>query len=148
MKSSIFWDINPCSPLKFSRHFIRTSCITLQCGRRSGARNHLGSRWQAKKAQPCFSCNQVSRWFLSRVILELWRWRRHIPPKHLLTFNGLHEVISQKIELFKLKYKNRFVVFVVLSRPKLNSVYKSYWLSKQVTINIVGAENGRFNKFI
>jgi hypothetical protein len=24
----------------------------------------------------------------------------YIPPKHLLTFNGLHGVISQKIELF------------------------------------------------
>jgi hypothetical protein len=32
--------------------------------------------------------------------LQSWRWRRHAPPKHLLTFSGLHVVISQTIELF------------------------------------------------
>jgi hypothetical protein len=41
-----------------------------------------------------------SRWFLAWFILRLRRWRRHVPPKHRLTFNGLHGVISQKIELF------------------------------------------------
>jgi hypothetical protein len=29
-----------------------------------------------------------------------WRWRRYVPPKRLLTFNGLHGVISQKMILF------------------------------------------------
>jgi hypothetical protein len=33
------------------------------------------------------------------IILQPWRWRRHVLPKRLLTFNGLHGVISQKIEL-------------------------------------------------
>jgi hypothetical protein len=33
-------------------------------------------------------------WFLARLILLTWRCRRHVPPKHLLTFNGLHAVIS------------------------------------------------------
>jgi hypothetical protein len=28
------------------------------------------------------------------------RWSRHVPPKRRLTFNRLHGVISQKIELF------------------------------------------------
>jgi hypothetical protein len=28
------------------------------------------------------------------------RWRQYVPPKRLLTFNGLHCVISQKTELF------------------------------------------------
>jgi hypothetical protein len=28
------------------------------------------------------------------------RWRRHVPLKLLLTFNGLHGAISQKIKLF------------------------------------------------
>jgi hypothetical protein len=37
---------------------------------------------------------------LARVILLLWRWRRQVPPKRQLTFNGLHGVISQKIVLF------------------------------------------------
>jgi hypothetical protein len=50
MKSSVFWDITPCSPLKISR---------------------------------CFGGS----------------YRLH-PPKRQLTFNGLHGVISQKIERF------------------------------------------------
>jgi hypothetical protein len=28
------------------------------------------------------------------------RWRQHVSPKRQLTFNGLHGIISQKIELF------------------------------------------------
>jgi hypothetical protein len=38
--------------------------------------------------------------FLAWLILRLWRRGRHIPPKNWLTFNGLHGVISQKIQLF------------------------------------------------
>jgi hypothetical protein len=34
------------------------------------------------------------------LIFRYWRWRRHVPPKRRLTFNGLHSVISQKVELF------------------------------------------------
>jgi hypothetical protein len=29
-----------------------------------------------------------------------WRLRRYVPPKRRLTFNGLHDVISQKVVLF------------------------------------------------
>jgi hypothetical protein len=32
--------------------------------------------------------------FPACLILRLWRWRRHIPPKHRLTFNRLHGVMS------------------------------------------------------
>jgi hypothetical protein len=31
---------------------------------------------------------------------QLWRRRLHVSPKRLLTFNGLHSVTSQKIEIF------------------------------------------------
>jgi hypothetical protein len=68
MRSSIFWDIRPCSPLKVN--------------------------------QSSRSCHLVSRWFLACLILRTWRWRRNVPPKRRLTFDGLHGVISQKIELF------------------------------------------------
>jgi hypothetical protein len=59
MKSSIFWDITPCNPLKF-----------------------------------CSLCRLHSRWFLACLILRSWRWRRSVPPKRLLNFNG---VLFQKI---------------------------------------------------
>jgi hypothetical protein len=42
----------------------------------------------------------ASRWFLAWLLLWSWRRRRHVAPKRRLTFNGLHGVISQKIELF------------------------------------------------
>jgi hypothetical protein len=35
------------------------------------------------------------RWLIFRP----WRWRRYVPPKRRLNFNGLHGVISQKIAL-------------------------------------------------
>jgi hypothetical protein len=34
------------------------------------------------------------------LFLQLWRWRRYVPPKRQLKLNGLHGVISQKIILF------------------------------------------------
>jgi hypothetical protein len=46
------------------------------------------------------ACHLLSRWFLAWLILRPWRWRQHVPSKRRLTFNGLHGVISQKIELF------------------------------------------------
>jgi hypothetical protein len=36
----------------------------------------------------------------AKLIFRPWRCRRHVPPKHQLTFNRLHGVISQKVELF------------------------------------------------
>jgi hypothetical protein len=44
--------------------------------------------------------NVLSRWFLAQFILRPWRWRRYVPPKCRLTFNELHDIISQKTVLF------------------------------------------------
>jgi hypothetical protein len=83
VKSSIFWYITPCSELEVNRRFGRS-------------RLHFQNRRisQAKMSLAAFSC-----WFAC-LILRPWRWRWHVPPKRRLTFNGLHGVISQKIELF------------------------------------------------
>jgi hypothetical protein len=37
---------------------------------------------------------------LARLILQPWRWRRQVPPKRQLNFNGPYSVMSQKTELF------------------------------------------------
>jgi hypothetical protein len=42
----------------------------------------------------------ASHWFLAWLILRSWRWRQHVPLKHQLSLNGLHDIISKKIELF------------------------------------------------
>jgi hypothetical protein len=39
MKSSTFWDIIPCSPLKIYRHFVVIYYLHFQCRRTSHARN-------------------------------------------------------------------------------------------------------------
>jgi hypothetical protein len=81
MKSSVFLDITPCSPLKYNRRFGKTCRFHLQSWRVNQARNQ----------HEIFG-------------LLFWRRRRHIPPKRQLTYNGLHGVISQEAELFELHY--------------------------------------------
>jgi hypothetical protein len=85
MKSTIFWDITPCSPLKVGRHFGETYCLHLQ-SRISWAKYQHDSRRQAG-------------WYLARLIRP-WRWTRYVPPRCMLAFNRLHGVIFQKIVLF------------------------------------------------
>jgi hypothetical protein len=77
VKRSVFCDITPCSSLKVNRRFRITCRLHFQDRRISQARNHL----EASSKQS-------------------WRWRRYVPLKRQLTFNGLHGVISQKIVLF------------------------------------------------
>jgi hypothetical protein len=52
--------------------------------------------------RPCkqSSAFQLSHWFLAWPILRSRRWRRNVFPNRRLTFSGLHDVISQTIELF------------------------------------------------
>jgi hypothetical protein len=38
--------------------------------------------------------------FLAWLTFRPWRWMRHVPPKHRLTFNRLYSVMSQRIGLF------------------------------------------------
>jgi hypothetical protein len=47
----------------------------------------------------CFACCLVHSGSCLAYSLT-WKWRRHVPRKHRLTFNRLHSIISQKIELF------------------------------------------------
>jgi hypothetical protein len=81
MKSSIFCDITPCISLKVSGHF------------RAINQHEVG-----RKKNICFLA--ASCWFLACLTLQPWSWRRHILSKRRLVFNGIHRVISQKIELF------------------------------------------------
>jgi hypothetical protein len=60
----------------------------------------------ANSAVPCINPNFLQAecsawtWFLAWLILRPRRWRRQVPSKHVLTFNGLHGVISKKMDLF------------------------------------------------
>jgi hypothetical protein len=74
MKSNVFWDITPCSPLSINRRFGGTS---------------------PPAGATCFRAG-----FLLNLFFGTWRRRRYVPPKRQLTLNGLHGLISQKIVLF------------------------------------------------
>jgi hypothetical protein len=76
MKSSIFWDKTPCSPLKVKRRFGGI------------CRLHLYGR-------KTLGLPPVIHW-----LLRCRSWRQNIRPKLRLTFGGIHDGISQKMELF------------------------------------------------
>jgi hypothetical protein len=86
-KSSIFWDITPCSPLRVNRRF------------RGICRLHLQGRWKIKQET---SMKQVASCYLLhiRLILRQWRWRRHVPPKRLMNFNR-HPVLLDTIGFWR-----------------------------------------------
>jgi hypothetical protein len=59
IKSSIFWDITPCSPLSVNRRFGGTYRLHLQGRRIRRARNQCESRWQAELEAMCSSETSV-----------------------------------------------------------------------------------------
>jgi hypothetical protein len=80
------WNIiMSCSQVKVTRWFGGICCLHLQ--------DWIISQHEAELSLPLASC-----WFLTSLILQPWRWRQYIPPKCYLFFNGLHNVIFQKIE--------------------------------------------------
>jgi hypothetical protein len=124
-KRCIFWEITPCSPYstdvseeRDSASFILVSYLvyssTLKmesaCPSETSVefqrttrryipedRTLHNHRCENHKSNTCLLL--ASCWFLAWFILQPWRWRRHVPPKLRLTFNGLQGVVFQKIEL-------------------------------------------------
>jgi hypothetical protein len=66
MKSTIFWDITPCSPLSVNRRFGGTYRLHLQ-----GRRNQHESRWRpGETGIAVVTCHLLSRWFLSQLMFS------------------------------------------------------------------------------
>jgi hypothetical protein len=80
MKSYIVWDITSCSPLKVNRRFGGTFASIF--------------RVETQARQETSVKSTVLAYSLTLRV-------GHAPPKHRLTFIGLHGVISHKRELFK-----------------------------------------------
>jgi hypothetical protein len=103
MKSSISWDITPWSPLKVNLRFWGTRSLHLEGLRISQGRNQreAGSKQfvdfqRTTRALLATCLTLVSCLTYSSTLKR----RRHVPPERRLATNGLHGVISQKIELF------------------------------------------------
>jgi hypothetical protein len=71
MKSAVFLDITPCSPLKVNGRFRELFRLHLQ-GRISQARNHRESRWRSRVSEQKrrSACQLLSRWLLAWIILR------------------------------------------------------------------------------
>jgi hypothetical protein len=63
----------------------------------------------------------ASFWFPVWLILQHWRWIRHVPPKCQLSFNGLHYVTSQQAELF-ISHVSRIWIIVRALTPCLSYI--------------------------
>jgi hypothetical protein len=116
MKNAVFWNVAPCRSC-MNRRFGGTYRLNLQ-GKKIRERGTSVNRWLHPRRRhsslwvyfpknhgndtfyvDC-ACHLLSHWFLAQLILLPWRWRRHITPKRLLTFNLLRGVMFQKMELF------------------------------------------------
>jgi hypothetical protein len=81
-KNSVFRDTTPCNPFKvptFQRN------LSPQSSKSWNKPRNLANRFIL------ISCLSYA---------STWRWRRHVPPKRLLTFDGLQVIASQKTEFF------------------------------------------------
>jgi hypothetical protein len=87
--------------------------------------------WKIACNATCFHAG-----FLLGLFFRSWRWRRYVPPKRLLTFNGLHCVIFQKIVLI-------ITTVVGTSNPTKgksstrSNIWKINWRRKQKRFNLI-----------
>jgi hypothetical protein len=118
IKSIIFWEVTPCSLLSFNRRFGGTYRLYLQ------------------------ACHLLTCWFLLKLFLRPWRWKRNVPPKRWLQHSRLHGVTSQKMILFiffnfytfqlhEIKFFSKYFCLTRLLTESLslslNSVSPRYW---------------------
>jgi hypothetical protein len=91
-KSSVFWDITPCSLLKVN------PCFGGTCHLHPQGQNISKERNQNKASSKPTTC------FMH--IPRCCRWKWHVPQKRQLTFSRLHSVISQDRTLHSHRCEN------------------------------------------
>jgi hypothetical protein len=85
------------------------------------------------------TCHLLSRWFLARLILRPWRWRRHVPLKSLLTFKGLHGIIYRKTTSLSLMLRPTVSWPVCLGIKHLSGAYDQIFITvRQLRISWCG----------
>jgi hypothetical protein len=105
LKSIIFWDITPCSPLKVNRRFRGMYRLHLQGQGISQARNQHKSRWQAAYS----STLKMEAIYSSEMSVDFQQNTRRYIPEHntlhnhhcenLKSYTGIHWFNSKKINL-------------------------------------------------
>jgi hypothetical protein len=56
----------------------------------------------------------ASWWLSAWLIFRHWRWRRYVPPKHQLSFNWLHGVVSDKREISSRLFRDLPHPYIIL----------------------------------
>jgi hypothetical protein len=81
MKSTIFWDVIPCSVVEVPWHLRGTNCL-----------HFLGQT----ASQPARSTQQAQSLLLVWITFWAWKWRQYVPPQHQCASTSLHSVTSRK----------------------------------------------------
>jgi hypothetical protein len=68
--------------------------------------------WNITPCSPLKVKLPASYRFLAWLILQPWRGRQHVPPKHRLTFNRLHGIITPMTELSTLHYITELLFWI------------------------------------
>jgi hypothetical protein len=81
---------------------------------------------------PCnlLSCHLLACWFVLKLFLRSWRWRRYVPPKRWLQLNRLHGVISQKMIHFLTPVHSMLWNILLDWREVQMSHDEHFWLTK------------------
>jgi hypothetical protein len=124
MKSIIFWDMRPCSPLSFNRRFGGTYRLYHQ------GRRNMFSKPTNKQVASCLLAG-----FLN-LFLRPWRWRRYVPPKRRLKLNGLHGVISQMILFITTAVKTSNPT-IIINFCNIKGVYLKTYLFLNATMRFI-----------
>jgi hypothetical protein len=78
-------------------------------------------------------------WFLALLIQHPWIWRRYVPPKRRLIFNGRKGVLSQKVKLYKGKVDSSNALFTSCSTKPSCHLMSAIWMSGTASYPQTGA---------
>jgi hypothetical protein len=84
------WNLTPCNPIEVHLCFGGICRLHLQ-GRR---------KIQARNQREVLTCYLLRAGLIFGRFIRTWKWRRYVPLKRRLTFEGLHGVTSQKTAFF------------------------------------------------
>jgi hypothetical protein len=87
-KSTFFWDITPCSPVRVNWRFRGTCHLQVSKSKLSRKRN---TEWSRQQVELC--------WFLAYPTPHPWRLREYFSPKCWLTSIRLHGNMFQRVQL-------------------------------------------------
>jgi hypothetical protein len=117
MKSSIFWDITLCSPVKVNRSLEGTRHFHLQGRRISQARNQRESRWQAEPAVGILN-------------------RREVMTNGFSSLLSIRDAKGNNTLLSREKYLT-FIAEVKRAKTAAKKVPRGYWLLQRHDVLVV-----------